>query len=419
MDCHDSLAQPETALPSTPTEIADTQTTKSEATTPRAPKSQTTTSHAATPQGMNPMKFKTMKTRGTEESTRTEDLAKLLTKLNNRLESLEAKITQLSEKLDVAKQDAERLSQLSQQAKAGEITVPPAEDMGTLLRIPASLHDPDGGFVHDDAVQTFRKAIITFEGQKYPEAILAFSDFLEKYPDHPLAGSALYYVGKSYLQQKQYKLAVREFERVLTSYDRSPHISDTLRDMAIAEGELKESESAGKHRQLLTSLFPQSPAAWAPQKEADKTAQQGPTSSEIQNVTQSMTNPQSITNPQNVTTPQNMTNSQNVTNPQNMTNSQNMANSQNTNNIQNINNTQGENTVHNLNNGQNTTGTQNTTSTQNTITQNTPVPDLNLDQPPTAPLLNEKPSDEKSKDETSKNNNSPIEGNGTITTKPQ
>jgi hypothetical protein len=48
---------------------------------------------------------------------------------------------------------------------------------------------------------------------------------------------------------------------VLTSYDRSPHISDTLRDLAATEDALGLREQAARHRQLLSSLFAQSPAA--------------------------------------------------------------------------------------------------------------------------------------------------------------
>jgi outer membrane protein assembly factor BamD (BamD/ComL family) len=62
------------------------------------------------------------------------------------------------------------------------------------------------------------------------------------------------------LKQKEYKNAAAEYERVLTSYDRSPHIADTLKELAETEDQLKLTDRAARHRQLLTSLFPQSPA---------------------------------------------------------------------------------------------------------------------------------------------------------------
>jgi hypothetical protein len=47
---------------------------------------------------------------------------------------------------------------------------------------------------------------------------------------------------------------------VLTSYDRSSHISHTLRRMAECEEQLKMTDAAARHRQQLSALFPQSPA---------------------------------------------------------------------------------------------------------------------------------------------------------------
>lgn len=150
-------------------------------------------------------------------------------------------------------------------AKAGQVVVTgikphPSDGVGTPLRTPAASLDPERGFLNDEPVQAYRRALITYKGKKYPEAILAFSGFLEKYPDHPFAGSAQYYVGDCYLKQGETKLAAQEFMRVLTSYDRSPHISDALKQISAAEDTLKQSQQAAKHRQQLTSLFASSPA---------------------------------------------------------------------------------------------------------------------------------------------------------------
>jgi tetratricopeptide (TPR) repeat protein len=103
--------------------------------------------------------------------------------------------------------------------------------------------------------------MILFKAKKFPESMLAFSSFIERYADHPLAGSAQFYVGECYYRQKEYKLAVVEYQRVLTSYDRSGSLPETLKQMAQAEEHLAQAEDALKHRQLLLSLFPQSPAA--------------------------------------------------------------------------------------------------------------------------------------------------------------
>lgn len=173
--------------------------------------------------------------------------------LTTRMETLEGKINTLS--ATVA--PADHVS--STNANASPVEPHPGEGSGVSPTDVPSARDPDGAFVDDDAVQDFRKAMIRFRAGQYPEAENAFSSFLEKYPDHPLAGNAAYLVGRCYFKQQNFKQAAEEYDRVLTTYDRSSHVAATLRDLADAEDELKLTDQAARHRQLLASLFPHSP----------------------------------------------------------------------------------------------------------------------------------------------------------------
>ncbi len=192
----------------------------------------------------------------------TEDPQKLLIELSNRVQALESKLASLDDKINATRPLPDFASNTKQKSSPTEVITHPAADLGTPIITPPLPHDPEIGFIHDDAVESYRKSMILFQGQTYPEAILSFSDFMEKFPDHILAGSAQFYIGESYLKQKEYKLAIQEFQRVLSSYDRSSHIADTLHEIASAEDSLKQTREAAGHRQLLTSLFPHSPAAW-------------------------------------------------------------------------------------------------------------------------------------------------------------
>lgn len=185
-----------------------------------------------------------------------EDVQKLILQLSDRIQGLELKLSLLNEKLESTQKTLLLI------AKPGnDIVEVPSNGGGLALApLPAS-DDPEVGYLNDDAVQLFRKSLLLYHGLKNSEAILSFSQFLEKYPDHALAGSAQFYVGKCYFKQGQFKLSLQEFERVLDSYSTSPHISDTLKSMAEVEDTLKDKAAEEKHLALLTSLFPQSPAA--------------------------------------------------------------------------------------------------------------------------------------------------------------
>lgn len=206
--------------------------------------------------------------------------------LNTRVASLEARLAGLSDKINSTRSELDQWLNL-QKNKPTRVVTHPADAGGSQVHSAPALRDPSAGFTEDAAVQSYRKGILLLKSERYSDSVLAFSNFLEKFPDHPLAGMAQYYIGESYMRQKEYKLALEEFQRVLTSYDRSAYIAKALNKMAEAEDELKKTQDANKHRQLLSTLFPHSPAALAKvvEKHEEKTEKKvnpnSPTTSSI------------------------------------------------------------------------------------------------------------------------------------------
>jgi len=200
------------------------------------------------------------------EASKDDKLQKTLSEILDHFAMIDAKLVSLNEKLDATRKSLDLLTSQQQAAPSPIVGVlaPVTSGVGTPVQPPASSQDPDFGLVNDTAVQNYREALLLYHAQKYPEATLAFSKFIDDNPDHPLSGSAQYYIGDSYLKQNEYRLAIQEFKRVLTSYGHSIHISDTLLGLALAEDALKDSSSAENHKHLLFSLFPQSPAAAVP-----------------------------------------------------------------------------------------------------------------------------------------------------------
>jgi TolA-binding protein len=193
-----------------------------------------------------------------------QELRDQVSTLNGRLEGMELKMASLHDELKASKTSLETIAHRGQDSGVVEVSAPSSSTIGKGVSTAKAESDPEAGFVTDTAVETYRKAMILFESKKYPEAMLAFTNFLDQYADHPWAGAAQFHVGQSYRLQKECKLAIQEYQRVLTSYDRSSHVSDALREIAGCEDELKMPAAAAKHRQLLSSLFPNSPAAREP-----------------------------------------------------------------------------------------------------------------------------------------------------------
>ena len=207
-----------------------------------------------TPQPTPPETSPTAQTPGAGPNAPSgEEIQKTLSELESRVQAVESKLTSFNDKLNQSRAPTSTATTV--------VTPPPAQNQGIPVTTVLPTDDPEKGFNHDEPVQAFQKAMTLFQAQQYPESVLAFSDFLERFPDHVIAGTAQYYVGNAYHKQKEYQLALQEFHRVLASYPQSTHVADTLEKMASAEDALKQTEKAAKHRQQLSSLFPHSPAA--------------------------------------------------------------------------------------------------------------------------------------------------------------
>jgi tol-pal system protein YbgF len=62
--------------------------------------------------------------------------------------------------------------------------------------------------------QEYAAALATYRAGEHGQAVIDFLDFIAKYPKHPLAGNAQYWIGEAYWAQKDYRQALVEFEKV-------------------------------------------------------------------------------------------------------------------------------------------------------------------------------------------------------------
>src|SRR5206468_6868813 len=62
--------------------------------------------------------------------------------------------------------------------------------------------------------QVYNAALQTFRAREHGQAVLDFLDFIAKYPRHPLAANAQYWIGEAYYAQRDYRQALVEFQKV-------------------------------------------------------------------------------------------------------------------------------------------------------------------------------------------------------------
>lgn len=163
----------------------------------------------------------------TDKDARIAHLTESLSRAQSRIEELDAKISALSDKVDSTRLIVDNVAgtkPLETKTIGMPETAPTEEPVHDMhLNTEHKMKTSD-----DTVINAFNKAMSMFKSGKYTDAVLAFNQFDETYPDHTLAGSAQFYAGESYLQMGEFKLAINEYEKVLSSYRSSPRMASAL-----------------------------------------------------------------------------------------------------------------------------------------------------------------------------------------------
>jgi tetratricopeptide (TPR) repeat protein len=147
---------------------------------------------------------------------KSEDAASQKTPEQVKIETLESQVIQLQGKLEKVEQEV-----LANQKSLAPRTNSGLVESTELVQSSVALSDPERGFVQDTSVLSLRQSKILFDSEKYPEAILGFSTFVEKNARHPLASQAQYYLADAYFRQNDFPVAEKEFRKLLQNYPQS------------------------------------------------------------------------------------------------------------------------------------------------------------------------------------------------------
>jgi tol-pal system protein YbgF len=205
-------------------------------------------------------------------SRQVDSLSETLTTLTGRVDELATRLDTLTRQLRTGQAPATsgsaapRSSSAAPSGTAGPAS-PGAAAPGPVAAVPqrpsaASLQPQD----------LYQAAYIDFSKGSYSLAIAGFREFLRRYPDHELAGSAQYWIGEAYLSlargfsdssqsdkaTESLEQAVQEFKKVLANYPRADKVPTALYKEALALIDLKQPAQAQARLQYLVDNFPRS-----------------------------------------------------------------------------------------------------------------------------------------------------------------
>ena len=118
-----------------------------------------------------------------------------------------------------------------------------------------------------DAPKRFYNRVMEeFQHKDYEAALAGFRLFVELHRQHPLASSALYWVGECEFRLGRFQDAVHSFEQVITRYPHSQKVASATLKKAMAYEKLGMKNEARILFQRVVVQFPRSPEAEAAKK---------------------------------------------------------------------------------------------------------------------------------------------------------
>lgn len=181
-----------------------------------------------------------------------------------------------------------RLQSLEQAERGASLAPPPLPPLPTPSSPPASSSPPPRAApstapaavaaapkpgVSDK--QAYQTAFDLLQARKYDEAGKAFTQFLSAYASSPLADNAQYWLAQSHYVQRQFNVALPEFQKVVDKYPQSSKLPDALLKVGYCQSELGHKDAARTAFQQVMRQFPDTTAARLATQQLEKLSQEG------------------------------------------------------------------------------------------------------------------------------------------------
>jgi len=183
--------------------------------------------------------------------TKLADAAVQIGRLAARLDALEQQGTARAQAMEALNANVTRLTAM--------LTPPPPPPAPPPA--PARPREPAPNKAAPTAEQAYAAALGMFRAREHGQAVLDFLDFLARYPRHPLAANAQYWIGEAYYIQRDYRQALVEFGKVLDHGPGNAKVPDALLKAGLCHRNLRDPARASELWQRVIRDHPKSEAA--------------------------------------------------------------------------------------------------------------------------------------------------------------
>lgn len=111
------------------------------------------------------------------------------------------------------------------------------------------------------AEKLYATAMASFRADEHGQAVLEFTELIDKFPKHALAANAQYWIGEAYFRQRDFNQAVTEFQKVLDLYPQSPPVAESLLKLGMCYRALHNLPRARETWERVVKSHPRTEAA--------------------------------------------------------------------------------------------------------------------------------------------------------------
>ncbi|HKA61127.1 MAG TPA: tol-pal system protein YbgF [Methylomirabilota bacterium] len=107
----------------------------------------------------------------------------------------------------------------------------------------------------------YAQAMATFRAEEHGQAVIEFTELIDKFPKHALAASSQYWIGEAYYRQRDFNQAVTEFQKVPDLYPQSGPAAEALLKVGLCYRALHDVPRARETWEQVLKSYPKSDAA--------------------------------------------------------------------------------------------------------------------------------------------------------------
>jgi tol-pal system protein YbgF len=217
----------------------------------------------------------TLRTAASDAQQSRDAMARLLGRTIADVEAHDARLAELrktvreqSEEMAHLRSRLEAATEELRQMRAVATPAPTPTPTPAPLPAPAAVPAPENRVLRgiaggraQSADQAYNAALATFRAGEHGQAVLDFLDFIAKYPNHPLAANAQYWIGEAYYAQRDYRQALVEFQKVLQMAPESAKAADALVKVGLCYTNLRDRARAQQAWQRVIREHPRTEAA--------------------------------------------------------------------------------------------------------------------------------------------------------------